>query len=156
MTEDMTKIHEPPPVPVLQAVANDIYEKQAEPQSCNVLVVDDNQESADSLAMFVSMLGYDAYVSYTGQEAVEITQTFAPDLILLDLVMPGLDGFDVLERIRSTRTCENAVIIAMTGYIGDDVRKRSLAAGFNDHLTKPINSELLEKILQECEKKCND
>jgi CheY-like chemotaxis protein len=102
------------------------------------------------------MLGYDAYVSYTGQEAVEITQTFAPDLILLDLVMPGLDGFDVLERIRSTRTCENAVIIAMTGYIGDDVRKRSLAAGFNDHLTKPINSELLEKILQECEKKCND
>jgi CheY-like chemotaxis protein len=156
MTEGMTKLRESPHVAALQVVSNEIYETQAEPQSCNVLVVDDNKESADSLAMFVSMLGYDAFVSYSGQEAVELTQTFAPDLILLDLIMPGLDGFDVLEQLRASKRCEHTTIIAMTGYVGEEVRRRSFAAGFDDHLTKPINSVLLEELLQQCEKKCND
>jgi CheY-like chemotaxis protein len=153
MMEELTELRDLPHVVSFDRAENKSNQEVRDDQCCVVLIVDDNQDSADSLALFVSMLGHDAYVVYDGQRAIDITQTFVPDLILLDLVMPGLDGFDVLSVLRSSKLLERTAIVAMTGYFGDDVISRSLAAGFDDHLTKPIDAVLLEQLLQQqCEK----
>jgi len=125
-----------------------------EQASCNVLVVDDNRDSTDSMAMFVTLMGHETRGVYGGQIAIELAQTFVPDLVLLDLAMPDMDGFEVLERMRKSSIFNHTTIVAMTGFGGEDARQRSLNAGFDDHLTKPVNPALLTQLLRACEEKC--
>jgi CheY-like chemotaxis protein len=138
----------------IDALSNDSSHTKTEQHCCNVLVVDDNRDSTDSMAMFVSLMGHETRGVYGGQIAIELAQTFVPDLILLDLAMPDMDGFEVLERLRKSPTFNHTTIVAMTGYGGDEARHRSLKAGFDDHLTKPVNPALLQKLLLACEEKC--
>jgi PAS domain S-box-containing protein len=136
----------------LEVMNNDELEN-SDRTCCNVLVVDDNRDSTDSMAMYVTLMGHETRGVYDGQIAIELAQTFVPDLVLLDLAMPDMDGFEVLQRLRLSSTFNHTTIVAMNGYGGEDARSKSLNAGFDDHLTKPVNPALLEKLLTACEEK---
>jgi two-component system CheB/CheR fusion protein len=117
-----------------------------------VLVVDDNRDAADSLGMMLGALGADVQVAYDGLDALHISQTFAPDLVLLDIGMPGMDGFEVARRFRAQRPSgadAGCTLVAVTGWGQDSDRRKSARAGFDLHLTKPVNMEALLEVLGE-------
>ncbi|MBP0590332.1 PAS domain S-box protein [Paraburkholderia sp. LEh10] len=113
-----------------------------------VMVVDDNVDSADSMATLVQALGHEAHTVYDGAAAIELAQTLQPDLVLLDLSMPKMTGFDALPHIRHALVSPGAVIAAMTGLGTSEDRARTEAAGFDLHLTKPVGLPELESVLR--------
>ena len=112
-----------------------------------VLVVDDNVDAAQSLAMLLQALGHDVRMAYDGPGAVEAALDFRPDMVLLDIGLPGLSGIEVARRIRQLAALKNIVLVAMTGYGQDTDRQRSLEAGFDHHLVKPADFDQVQKIL---------
>jgi signal transduction histidine kinase/CheY-like chemotaxis protein len=114
---------------------------------CRVLVIDDNVDAAESAKMLLSLLGQEAEAAYSGTEALERLASFRPDLVLVDLGMPGMDGYEVARRIRNMGDLQNVRIVALSGYGQPEDRRRTAAAGFDDHLVKPVDSELLEQLL---------
>lgn len=112
-----------------------------------ILVVDDNHDSADSLATLLQMRGYEVYTAYDGVRAVEDAVTVRPDLILLDLGLPGLNGFEAARRIREQRSERHFMLVALTGLAQEDDRRRSREAGFDAHLVKPVAIEDVEALL---------
>jgi PAS domain S-box-containing protein len=112
-----------------------------------VLVVDDNHDSADSMVLLLEQLGHEAHAAYGAAQALKLAATVRPSLILLDLNMPGEDGFEVIRRLRSV--IEHPVYIAaMTGYGQRADRERTRGAGFDEHLTKPVALDPLLKVMQ--------
>lgn len=114
-----------------------------------VLVVDDNRDSADTLAMMLRILGHDAHTAYDGQEAVDRTAELAPDAALLDIGMPRLNGYEAATQIRQLPGGDQLLLVALTGWGQDEDRDRALASGFDSHLVKPIDHQELNKLLQE-------
>jgi signal transduction histidine kinase len=112
-----------------------------------VLVVDDNRDSAESLAALLGVLGHDVHAAHDGREALELARRLAPDLVLLDIGMPGMSGHEVARRLRADAGLSDTVLIALTGYGSDDDRRASREAGFDGHLVKPIDFDALERIL---------
>ncbi|HTO08653.1 MAG TPA: response regulator [Myxococcota bacterium] len=112
-----------------------------------VLIVDDNRDAAESLAMVLRLRGYDTTVCHDGQEAVEVAQRRQPRIVLLDLGLPGLDGFEVCRRLRE-HGLDKVYIVAITGYGQDDDRRRSREAGFDEHLVKPVDPDALMRRLE--------
>jgi CheY-like chemotaxis protein len=112
-----------------------------------ILVADDNTDSAGSMAMILRILGHDARTAHDGLQVVEVATTFRPDVILLDIGMPELDGYEVCRRIRGEPWGSEISIIALTGWGGEEDRKRSLEAGFDHHLVKPVDPIEVEKLL---------
>ena len=123
--------------------------KSAQPpeRGCEVLVVDDNIDAAQSLAMLLEMSGHDVRLAYDGQSALEATLNYRPDVVLLDIGLPGLNGFEVAKRIRQQPTLNHIVLVAMTGYGQETDRQRSQESGFDHHLVKPADLGELQKIL---------
>lgn len=113
-----------------------------------VLVVDDNRDSADTLAMMLRILGHESHTGYDGQDAVEKAAALSPDAVLLDIGMPRLNGYEAAAQIRQQPGGEQMLLIAATGWGQDEDRERTSAAGFDAHLIKPINHEELNKLLQ--------
>ena len=111
-----------------------------------ILVVDDNRDAADSLGMLLANLGYEVHTAHDGLEAVGAAAAFRPDIVLLDIGMPKMNGYDAARRIRELRG-DNVVLIAVTGWGQDEDRRRSAEAGFNHHLTKPVDLRALRKLL---------
>jgi DNA-binding response OmpR family regulator len=111
-----------------------------------VLIVDDNRDAADSLALLLNLRGYQTFVAHDGDAALEAAERAHPHVVLLDLGLPGLDGFEVCRRLRGNGH-EKAVIAAITGYGQDEDRRRSRAAGFDAHLVKPVNPDHLMKLI---------
>jgi DNA-binding response OmpR family regulator len=107
-----------------------------------VLVVDDNEDAADSLAMLLSVRGDEVRIAYDGAEAVVAETEFNPEVVLLDIGLPKLSGYDVARSIRSTRG-DAVLIIAITGWGQEDDRRRAREAGFDHHFTKPVDFEVL-------------
>jgi DNA-binding response OmpR family regulator len=107
-----------------------------------VLVVDDNEDAADSLAMLLTVRGDDVRIAYDGAEAVAAEHDFNPEVVLLDIGLPKLSGYDVAKRIRSVRG-DAVLIIAITGWGQEDDRRRAREAGFDHHFTKPVDFEML-------------
>jgi DNA-binding response OmpR family regulator len=101
-----------------------------------ILIVDDNEDSADSLSMLLELSGHDTRTAYDGLAAVEAASTFRPNVILLDIGLPKLNGYDACRRIRAQRWGETVVIIALTGWGQDEDKCRSKEAGFNFHMVK--------------------
>jgi PAS domain S-box-containing protein len=114
-----------------------------------VLVVDDNPDSTDSLAALITLLGHDVETAADGLEACEVAERVRPDVVLLDLGMPGLDGYGTAERIRATPWGARTLLVAQTGWGREADRRRTAQAGFDYHLTKPIDPAALRRILGE-------
>jgi PAS domain S-box-containing protein len=114
-----------------------------------ILVVDDNCDAADSLAMILQIRGNDTRTAYDGLAALDVAAAFRPDVVLLDIGMPKLNGYDTARRLRTQPWGRNITLIALTGWGQDEDRQQSQAAGFNFHLVKPIEPAALEKLLAE-------
>ena len=108
-----------------------------------VLVVDDNVDHARVLGRLLTLRGHDVALAFDGPSALETARAHRPQLILLDIGLPGLDGYEVARRLRAEEGCSSSRIVAVSGYGQDDDRRRSRAAGFDDHLVKPLDYESL-------------
>ncbi len=122
---------------------------KGQPPRRRVLVVDDNRDAADGLEQLLTTMGMETAVAYDGLEAIEAAAMFRPNTILLDIGMPGLNGYDVCRRIRSRPWGDGVSIIACTAWGQDEDFLRSREAGFNHHLVKPLDLDALKAILQE-------
>ena len=112
-----------------------------------ILVVDDNEDAANSLAMVLQLDGHEVLAVNTGAQALDKVRAFAPEFVLLDIGLPGVDGYEVAQRLRATPDLAAFKIVAITGYGQDADRKRTEAAGFVGHLVKPIDFGVLRGML---------
>lgn len=117
------------------------------PAALRVLVIDDNEDSAESLAMLLRVGGHDARVAYRGADALAIAATFQPQLVLCDIRMPDMSGYDVARRLREMAGERCALLVALTGYGAASDRELSAAAGFDHHLVKPVEPALLREMI---------
>jgi len=115
--------------------------------SRRILVVDDNKDSAESLTILLSLVGNETQTAFDGLEAMESAATFKPELILLDIGLPKLNGYEVARKIREQPWGKKMVLVALTGWGQEEDRCRSRKAGFDHHLTKPIDLGSLKKLL---------
>jgi signal transduction histidine kinase len=122
--------------------------RAAEGRGTRILVVDDNRDAADSLAMLLGFDGYEVRTAYTGKAALAMATTFRPQVCILDLGLPDLSGYEVARHVRQTPGLESSRLIAVTGWGQDEHRQRALEAGFDHHLTKPVDAAQLGRLLQ--------
>jgi CheY-like chemotaxis protein len=108
-----------------------------------VIIVEDNRPTADSLRQFLCLFGYDVRVAYTGPDGIRLAREWAPDFVLCDIGLPGLDGYRVAQTLRHDPSTANARLIAVTAYGSDEARKRSREVGFERHFVKPVDPDLL-------------
>ena len=121
--------------------------QQPTPSGYRLLVVDDNQDAANSLAMLLKLQGHEVRVAFSGMAALEITKTYFPDVVFLDIGMPGMDGYEVARRLRQQPGLREVVLAALTGWGQQEDRRRSAEAGFNHHLVKPPDPNALATVL---------
>jgi CheY-like chemotaxis protein len=112
-----------------------------------ILVVDDNRDAVDALAMMLRLNGSDVEVAYDGASGLATAQSFRPDAVVLDIGLPGMDGYEVARRLRTRPETADKLIVAVTGYGQKEDRERAHASGFDHHLVKPIESETLIRLL---------
>ena len=120
----------------------------APPPPCRVLVADDLRDSADSLGLLIELMGHTVEIAYDGEAALSAAERFRPDIVLLDLGMPKLDGFEVSRRIRAAPWSESMRLVAQSGWGQEEDRRRTAEAGFDHHLVKPIDPTALEALMQ--------
>jgi len=125
------------------AVEND----EAVSRRLRVLVVDDNVDTVLSFSMLLKASGHEVLTAHDGTTAVKIANEMLPDAILLDIGLPGLNGYEVAKRIRLNPELNDVVLVALTGYGQDEDRQTSMQAGFNFHLVKPASFQQVKKIL---------
>jgi CheY-like chemotaxis protein len=114
-----------------------------------ILVVDDNRDAADALARLLQLLGHHVDTAQDGLQAVARAQTFRADVILMDIGMPHLDGYEAARRIREQLGLQPLKLVALTGWSQDEHRRRSAEAGFDAHILKPVDVAALESLLTE-------
>ena len=111
-----------------------------------ILVVDDNEDSAETLGMLLTLLGAEVRIAHDGLEALEIFDGYDPSVVFLDIGMPGMDGYEVARRIRTSYPDHRSVLVALTGWGQREDCAKARAAGFNHHLVKPANIRALENL----------
>ena len=138
-------------LPVALAVAK---ERNASADDCSrsnarrrILVVDDNRDAAMSLAIMLKLMGNETKTAYDGLEALDVAAAFRPDMVMLDIGMPKLNGFDTAQRMRQHTWGKHTVLVALTGWGQEEDKRRSLEAGFNFHMVKPVDLAAIEKLL---------
>jgi CheY-like chemotaxis protein len=114
--------------------------------AARILVVDDNRAATEMMALLLKLWGYQPLVAFDGPTALEIALTHEPDVIVLDVGLPRMDGHEVARRIRAAGM-EKTPLVALTGYGGGRDEQASLAAGFDRHLVKPVHPEKLQHLL---------
>jgi CheY-like chemotaxis protein len=112
-----------------------------------VLVVDDNHDAATSLSMLVDLLGHEVRTAFDGVEALDVASQFNPDVVLLDLGMPRMDGYEACRRLRAQPWGANMTVVAVTGWGREDDRLRTEMAGFDQHLVKPVAPAVIATML---------
>ncbi|MYM36240.1 response regulator [Duganella sp. FT94W] len=115
-------------------------------QPLQVLVVDDNRDAADSLTALLELDGFDVRTAYDGLAAIAAVEQRAPDMIIMDLGMPGMDGYETARAIRQQAGAERILMLALTGWGQSDARRRTLEAGFDHHLVKPVELEQIVRL----------
>jgi two-component system CheB/CheR fusion protein len=118
---------------------------------CRALVVDDNEDSAESLALLLRTMGHDVRTAYNGADALSAAATFHPDIAIMDIGLPRMSGYEVAARLREEPWASNLVLVALTGWGQETHRRRSAESGFKHHLTKPVDLDVLQRILAETE-----
>lgn len=122
--------------------------KETVPGDRRILIVDDNRDAANSLAILLQVAGYETKSVYDSLEAIQAFETFRPDVILLDIGMPRMNGFELVRRLRQHAGARSVTIIAVTGWGQEADRRRSIEAGFDYHLTKPIDLATVQDVLR--------
>jgi CheY-like chemotaxis protein len=112
-----------------------------------LLVVDDNKDAAESMSMLLEMWGHDVAYACDGPSALETAEQWQPQAVFLDIGLPGMDGYEVAERLRELPHAKDAVLIAITGYGQEDDRVRSRRAGIDHHLVKPVAPDALRSLI---------
>jgi CheY-like chemotaxis protein len=112
-----------------------------------VLVVDDNQDAALSLAMWLELIGHKTHCAHDGLQAVEAAAMFRPDVVLLDIGLPKLNGYEAARKIRAQPWGNGVTLVALTGWGQEEDRQRSTEAGFDSHMVKPVDIDDLTKLL---------
>jgi CheY-like chemotaxis protein/two-component sensor histidine kinase len=120
-----------------------------QPRPRRVLVVDDNKDSADSLFMLLKIAGHEVKTAYDGLQAIAVAEQFRPEVILLDIGMPEMNGYDTCRYIRQQEWGKHIIIAALTGWGQEEDKRKSMEAGFNFHLVKPASLETLMPLLAE-------
>lgn len=113
-----------------------------------ILIIDDNQDSAEMVAMLLSLSGHDVKVAVDGEEAIEVARAYHPEVVLLDLGLPGIDGYEVARRLQS-EGLSGEMLVAVSGYGQPEDRLRTKAAGFDAHLIKPIDPTEVRKVVEQ-------
>ncbi|WP_075795709.1 hybrid sensor histidine kinase/response regulator [Massilia putida] len=137
----LPRAHATPALEVLQ------HGDTAESRALDILIVDDNVDAADMLSMYLGSVGHRLHVAYEGHRGLALAEEAAPDVLLLDIGLPDIDGYQLAQRIRALPQTAHATLIALTGYGQDSDRERSIAAGFDHHLTKPVDVAALLHLL---------
>jgi CheY-like chemotaxis protein/anti-sigma regulatory factor (Ser/Thr protein kinase) len=114
-----------------------------------VLIVDDNVDTAQGLSRILARAGHDVVIAHDGLQALDRAVAQSPQAVVLDIGLPGMDGFETIQRLRAEGGCAEAVIIAVTGYGQPEDRRRTMEAGFDFHLVKPVDIDHLKDLLQE-------
>jgi len=120
--------------------------------SLRILVVDDGKNAADILAMFFEMEGHIVQVAYDGLMAVDISERFRPQLIVMDIGMPQMDGLEASRRIRRQAQGKEIIIIALSGLDQDDDKRSCAEAGINHHMAKPVRPDDLRSVIRDFQK----
>ena len=110
-------------------------------------MVDDNLDAAEGLAMLLALKGHQVSTAYDGESAIERARELLPDVVLLDIGLPQLDGFEVARRLRKEHPDRPMLLVALTGYGQERDRVRAREAGFDHHLLKPVRLEMLDQLL---------
>ena len=113
---------------------------------CRVLIVDDNLDSADTLATILQLLGHATLCVSDPHKVIEAVDAFVPDIVFLDIGMPGLSGYEVARRLRLHPTGKNVTLVALTGWGQAEDRKHTTEAGFDHHLVKPADLAAIQRI----------
>jgi CheY-like chemotaxis protein len=137
----------PIPVETPESLPPPTVNEQMPAVSRRILIVDDNEDGAESLAMLLQLAGHETQKAHDGIEAVEITERFRPDAVLLDIGLPRLDGYEVCRRIREAPWGKGLLLVALTGWGQEEDRVRSREAGFDEHMIKPVDYDVLIKLL---------
>ena len=116
--------------------------------SLRVLVADDNRDSAECCATLLQLWGHEVEIAHSGRQALEAAESFRPDAVVLDIGMPEMNGYEVAARIRAAEWGRETILIAVTGWGQDEDKRRAMEAGFDHHLTKPIDPRCLETLLR--------
>jgi CheY-like chemotaxis protein len=112
-----------------------------------ILVVDDNRDAADSLATLIRSFGHEVKAVYDGSQALDETSAFEPDMALVDIGMPGLDGYETVAELRQRRGNVHLIVVAVTAWSRDEDKRRAYDSGFDLHVTKPMSLEKLKELL---------
>jgi CheY-like chemotaxis protein len=132
-------------VEALEAAPPSPPEPAAATGSRRILIVDDSEDGAESLAMLLEFGGHRTWQAHDGLEAIKIAERLRPDVVLLDIGLPRMNGYEVCRRIRQEPWGGDLVLVALTGWGQEEDRRQSLDAGFNVHMVKPVDhDELLE------------
>ncbi len=138
-------------VPVLRADAAESESVATSPErrSTRILIVDDNRDGAQGLAMMLDLEGHEVRTAADGLEALQIAEDFRPQVVLLDISMPGIDGYETARRLRTRPWAQSTLLCAQTGWGQEDDKRDARSAGFDRHLVKPIDPEELNRLLDE-------
>jgi CheY-like chemotaxis protein len=138
------------PLPVDQRVAQQPAPELPLPKaSRRVLIADDNHDAAASLAMLLELAGHEVRVAHCGRDALVLAPAFRPEVAVLDIGMPDLSGYEVARALRAAPSTGPLLLIALTGWGQSEDRRRAVEAGFDHHLTKPIDPDRLERLIAE-------
>jgi CheY-like chemotaxis protein len=120
----------------------------AERTPCEVLVVEDNRDVAESLKLLLELFGHRVCVAHDGIEALDSARAHRPGVMLVDIGLPEIDGYEVARRVRGEPALRDVTLVALTGYARDEDRQAALTAGFDLHLVKPVDPEKLEQMIR--------
>ena len=122
----------------------------AEPARRRVLVVEDNDDGRHMLATMLALDGHEVHEARHGAEALEVLEAVAPDVVIVDIGLPGVDGYEVARRARASESGRRLALVALTGFSQAEDKRRASEAGFDAHLVKPIDLEALRAVLAAC------
>lgn len=132
--------------------ASDSPPTQKQQKRRRLMVIDDNRDAAESMSMLFELWGHEVICVYDGRTALETAAKFRPDAVFLDIGLPGMDGYEIAERLRESPQAARAVLVAITGYGQDEDRRRSREAGIDHHLVKPVAPDTLLALLDSLER----